>query len=114
VLGEQDIQVSSNPGPGHAPDPEHDGDPHQLIRAHTRELINLVGEDRFPLHSTQRQLQRYLNWWWSEDFRALVKEQTQGKTAVPQATADLVAEVEAAVSELSNAFQRGQLPTGVV
>ena len=32
-------------------------------REHARQLIELCGEDPFPIHSTRRQLERYRDWW---------------------------------------------------
>jgi hypothetical protein len=52
------------------------------------ELIALTQDDKFVLHSTERQLRRYLDWWWHPDF---------AKKPVP-------AELRAKVAEIADRF----------
>lgn len=78
----------------------------QQIREHAERLIALVPEPRFPLHSTERQLRRYTEWWWSDEFRALLA-QHQRSQALP-APAALIEVVDGASDLLRAAFDRGK------
>jgi hypothetical protein len=45
------------------------------------QLVALTHEQKFVLHSTERQLRRYLDWWWHEDFvKKPVPEALRAKT----------------------------------
>ena len=41
---------------------------------HISELLSIAGHDSFPIYSTDRQLERYINWWGNDIFESLLTE----------------------------------------
>lgn len=48
-------------------------------KSHVEKIKELTTADNFPIHSTSRQLRRHLNWWWKEDFQAVVSDKSCNK-----------------------------------
>lgn len=46
----------------------------EKARWHISELLSIAGHDAFPIYSTDRQLERYINWWGNDIFESLLKE----------------------------------------
>jgi hypothetical protein len=46
----------------------------EKARWHISELLSIAGHDSFPIYSTARQLERYINWWGHEIFESLLAE----------------------------------------
>jgi hypothetical protein len=45
----------------------------KAVRAHCRQIVNLVGRENFAVKSTKRQFKRYLDWWKSDKWKAVAE-----------------------------------------
>ena len=70
---------------------------------HTEQLLSLVGRDAFPVYSTRRQFQRYVDWWGSEAFQAELAESGSQRSVDWLREGGLIPTAEQVVELLSGA-----------
>lgn len=88
-------------------------DERKLIIQETRRLLSLVDDESGPIYSTKRQLGRYVEWWWTDEFRGWWDGTHLGerdKTA--EVPPELVDTVTAVIAEMERYLRTHQTSIG--